>query len=277
MLQKRYPEAEKLFVHALELDPNSSEALQDLAALYIQQKELPKALARVNTQIERAPKNSAFYYLLGKLLVAVRQPAEAQVALQKAVELDQNNLDAFLVLARLQAEKGSMDEAVASYERVIQKNPDDVRPVILLGMLEEARGNWHQAQVLYQKALQVRPDYPVAANNLAYLLLEHGGNSDVALSYAQLARRGLPNFPPVADTLGWAYYLKGSFRLAIDLLEEAAKKAPDNTTYQYHLGMAYLKANDKARAREHLRRVLQLDPNFGAGNVRKTLEEIAAG
>ena len=61
------------------------------------------------------------------------------------------------------------------------------------GRLEESRGTGRNPRNLYQKALQIEPEYPVAANNLAYLLLEHGGNPDLALSYAQVARRGMPD------------------------------------------------------------------------------------
>jgi tetratricopeptide (TPR) repeat protein len=144
--------------------------------------------------------------------------------------------------------------------------------------LEESRGNWQKAQVLYQKALQAEPDYPVAANNLAYLLLEHGGNPDVALSYAQVARRGLPDAPNSADTLAWAYYQKGSYELAIELLEEAIKKAPQNPTYHYHLGLAYLKTDKRVQAKEHLERALQIDPKYPhADEVRKALSELAGG
>jgi Tfp pilus assembly protein PilF len=78
--------------------------------------------------------------------------------------------------------------------------------------------------------------------------------------------------PNSADTLAWAYYQKGSYRLAIDLLEEAVKKAPDNPTYQYHLGMAYQGANDKAQAKAHLERALQIDPKYAhADDIRKAL------
>ena len=41
--------------------------------------------------------------------------------------------------------------------------------------------------------MQVQTDYPVAANNLAYLMLEHGGDVNAALSLAQIGPRGLPD------------------------------------------------------------------------------------
>jgi Flp pilus assembly protein TadD len=148
--------------------------------------------------------------------------------------------------------------------------------LVFLGSLEQSRNNTARAEELYRKALQVQPDHPMAANNLAYLLLEQGRDIDVAVSLAQVARRGMPDSPVSADTLAWAYYHKGTYQLAIDLLEEALKKAPDNITFHYHLGMAYQKAGDKARARSHLQRVLQLNADFSkAGDVRRALNELA--
>jgi tetratricopeptide (TPR) repeat protein len=162
-----------------------------------------------------------------------------------------------------------------SYQESIQRNPRDVRSYILLGTLEEQRGNWQKAQELYQKALQVQPDYPLAANNLACLTLEHGGNADVALSLAQIARRGMPDSPSAADTLAWAYYQKGAYASAIDLLNEAVKQDPQNPTFHYHLGLAYQKTNDRARAKEHLEWTLKIDPNYSqAAEVKKTLAEL---
>ncbi len=51
---------------------------------------------------------------------------------------------------------------------------------------------------------------------LASVMLQSGGNLDVALSLAQTARRGMPDSPNVADTLGWIYYQKGAYRSAVD-------------------------------------------------------------
>jgi tetratricopeptide (TPR) repeat protein len=131
------------------------------------------------------------------------------------------------------------------------------------------------AQDLYQKALQVQPDHPLAANNLAYLMLEHGGNVDVALSLAQGARRQRQDLPEAADTLAWAYYRKGVYASAITLLEEAVKNVPRNPTYHYHLGLAYQKSGDAVRAKTHLNRALQIQHDFpNAEEARKALAQL---
>ena len=103
-------------------------------------------------------------------------------------------------------------------------------------------------------------------------MVESGQNTDVALSYAQAARRALPNAPNTADTLGWVYYAKGTYTSARDLLEQAAKAAPEDASIQYHLGMTYKKLSDDSNATTHLKKAIELAPNSDvARNAQKAL------
>ena len=92
----------------------------------------------------------------------------------------------------------------------------------------------------------------------------------MALSLAQTARRGMPNSPSTADTLAWAYYSKGTYGFARDLLEEAIKAAPNNATTQYHLGMVYAKLGDKSNAATHLKKAISLAPDSQAAKDAQT-------
>jgi tetratricopeptide (TPR) repeat protein len=146
------------------------------------------------------------------------------------------------------------------------------------GTLEERRGNWEKAQTLYEKVQNIQPDEPASANNLSYLLLEHGGNVDRALALAQTARRAMPNSVNTADTLAWAYYKKGIYTSAIDLLEENVKKAPQDSTYYYHLGLAYEKSNKVEQARNMLQHAIKLDPKSPhADEIHQALAELSSG
>ena len=202
----------------------------------------------------------------------------AQASLQKALDLDKNNMEAFAVLGQVQVASGSLDAAVKSWEAWMQKNPKDVRPYIMISSLEQTRNNWQKAQDLLQKAIQIDPNSPIVANNLAYLMLEHGGNPDVALNLAQTARRQAPDSPNIADTLGFAYYTKGIYSSSIDLFEEALKKQPDNASVHYHLGLAYDKAKNSAQARLHLEKAVKLNPNSAdAESAKKVLQQLGRG
>ncbi len=229
----------------------------------------------MTAQIAQSPNNSSYYQILANLQADNKDWTGAQNSLSKAIQLNKSNVSAYLALAQIETSQKSVDKAAATYQSAIETNPNDPRAYILLGSLENDRGNWEKAEALYQKALQVQPDSAVAANNLAFLMMQRGGNVDMAVSLAQTARRGMPDSPNTADTLAWAYYLKGSYRLAIGLLEDAVKKAPDNAMMQYHLGMAYQKVNDPARARMHLEKALQIDPKSTlASDAQKALTSL---
>jgi tetratricopeptide (TPR) repeat protein len=280
--QKKYPEAEKLYEQSLEKNPNFFEAMQGLVAIYAVQKQPQKALTRVQGQIAKAP-SSALYVLLGQLYATQNQLDEAEAAFTKAMSLDKKNVEAYFLLAQLQTARGSLDKAAQSYEQSILQAPQEIRSYVSLGMLEEKRHNFPRARELYEKALRVQPDASnpwaaIASNNLAYLLLENGGNADVALSLAQTARQNFPKLPNFADTLAWVYYRKGAYGSAVDLLKSAIHDAPNNAsaaTFHYHLGMAYDKINDKAHAREELERALQLDPKIeNAQEIRQVLSTL---
>jgi len=165
-------------------------------------------------------------------------------------------------------------EAIAGYQRARQTNPRDARLYVALGSLQETQGQWQQAETNYRQALQILPDYALAANNLAYLMLEHDENVNVAVSLAQTARKGLPNLPNTADRLGWAYYRESVFDSAIGLFQETIKGDAKNPTYHFHLGMAYEKKNDSSMAKKEFEETLQISPNYGqADEIRKFLSQ----
>jgi tetratricopeptide (TPR) repeat protein len=240
-----------------------------------------QAITAANTQIAKSPNNSGFYDLLGTALFYHKKDLSgAAAAFQKAAELDKNNSDAQLKLAQVQATKGSTDDAIATCRRALDNNPNEHGFYILLGDLYQSRQDWKRAAEAYQKALAIRPGNPLASHNLASIMLQSGGNLDVALSLAQTARRGMPTSPGVADTLGWIYYQKGAYHLAVGSLREALRlsqlsRSHDDPQLHYHLGMAYAKSGQPTLARQHLQQALRLDPNSGdARDARKQLAEL---
>jgi tetratricopeptide (TPR) repeat protein len=268
-------EAQKLFEESLTRNPDQIAGLNGLVSVFVRKKQPQKALERVQAQIAKSPSNDAFDVALADLQVARKDYKAAEASLQKATELNRNNLSAFVGLERNQATLGEYDKATATANAIIQRFPDRVEGFFLAASLKNNQGDWQGAEPLYQKALERRPNFPPAANDLAYLLLQHGGNVDVALSLAQSARRGMPESPMATDTLAWAYYQKGAYAMARDLLQEAAKKAPESSLIQFHMGMVYQKQNNNAEAKAHLERALKIDPNSSqAMEIRKIISQL---
>jgi cellulose synthase operon protein C len=278
LMQKRFPEAEKTYQQALEKDPSSAEGLSGVMNTYFAQKQFDKAIAAANVQIAKSPNNSNFYDLLGTALFNGKKDFPgAEAALRKAIELDKSNLDAVEKLGKVDLQLGATDQALALYQQAIKDNPKEIRFYILSGELYEAKQDWDHAKTMYQQALALQPDQPLASNNLAYVLLQQGGNVDLALSMAQTARRGMPDSPNAADTLGWAYYQKGIYQSAIDQFRESLRliekqSAPDDAAVHYHLGLAYQKANQLALARQQLEKALKISPKNA--EARKALSDL---
>ena len=278
LAQKHFGEAEKLYQQALEKDPSSSEALSGLMNTYVAQKQYDKAIAAANAQIAKSPNTSDFYDLLATALFDGKKDyAGAETALRKAIALDKNNIDALQKLGKVQAQQGSLDQALATYVQASKDNPGEASFYILAGEVYETKQSWDQAKTMYQQALTISPDNPLASNNLAYVLLEQGGNVDVAMGMAQTARRGMPNSPNAADTLGWAFYRKGIYQSAISQFQEALRLneragAPDDPVVHSHLGLAYQKSNQLSLARQQMEKVLKLKPDHS--DAKKALQEL---
>jgi tetratricopeptide (TPR) repeat protein len=245
---------------------------------YFAQKEFDQAIAAANAQIAKSPNVANFYDLLGTALFNGKKDLPgAEAALRKAIELDKNNSDAIEKLGKVQVQQGAADKALALYQQSIKDNPGDVTFYILSGELYEAKKDWDHAKGMYQQALNISPDQPLAANNLASVMLDQGGNVDVAMGLAQTARRGMPDSPNAADTLGWAYYQKGIYQSAISQFQEALRlnekrNGPDDADIHYHLGLAYQKANQNALARQQLEKAVKLSPNHA--DAKKALSEL---
>ncbi|HEX8817736.1 MAG TPA: tetratricopeptide repeat protein [Terriglobales bacterium] len=276
--QAQYDEAVKAYEQALDRNPNSKDALRGLINAYVALKQVDKAIAAANTQIAKSPDNAGFYDLLGTLLFRVKRDFNgAEAAFEKSIQLDTANPDSLLKLAEVKAAQGSIDGALAICAEALKGYPNDASFPILMGELYESRRDWPKTIDAYQKALAIRPDDPVASNNLAWAMVQSGGNLEIALSLAQTARRGMPDSPSAADTLGWVYYQKSDYGTAIHMFQDALKLttkigAPDDPGIHYHLGMAYAKTNQPTLARQQLQLVLKINPNFReADEVKKQL------
>jgi Flp pilus assembly protein TadD len=146
---------------------------------------------------------------------------------------------------------------------------------MLVAMMYERKGNIPKAQEAYEKTLALDPRFSLAANNLAYLYLEHGGDKEKALQLAQQAKEVTPDDPRISDTLGWILYKRGVYQQALGLLKESAAKLPDNPTVQYHLGLASLKVGDKEGARKALTTAVSSPGTFpGKEEARTALADL---
>ena len=274
-----HKEAMESFKKALELNPRQTDALALMVDVYIRDKKYDKALQLCRKQREKIgeqpPHLALIEYLQGNVFLAKRDLKKAQQHFEEAIKIDPNILAPYVALARIYMQTEKTDEAVVQYETVLRKNPKFLGGYMALGTIYEQRGDKEKAEANYRKALEIKSDFAPAANNLAWSLAETGNNIDEALGLAQIAKEQMPESPAVMDTLGWIYYLKGSYLSAIAELQDSVARDPDNPVINYHAGLAYYKNKQPDKAREFLEKALKIDQNFkGAEQARSILKNI---
>jgi tetratricopeptide (TPR) repeat protein len=274
MAQNQYAEAQKAYQQGLDQDPNSTDALGGMLNVDRAQKQPDRAIARLKTQLSSYPQNVGFHIMLGVLLEEKKDLAGAEQEFKQASDLDKKNSEALARLGMVRSERGATDQALQTYLDGSKINPKQITFYQLAGDIYMNRQDWDRAKQQYSKVLEIQPDNPLASNNLAYVMLQQGGNVDMAFQMAQTARKKLPDNANAADTLGWAFYHKHVYTSAINLFKEAVKKEPDSALYNYHLGLAYAKTGQAGLAKQQLDRVVKIKPNFPeVDELRRAVEE----
>ena len=181
----------------------------------------------------------------------------------------------YVALVKFYAQTKRYDKALEKLEQAKNVNAKNLGVHMLIGMIHEMRKDVPQAQAAYEKVLEINPRFGPAANNLAYLYSEYGGDKEKALQLAQTAKEVLPEDPRISDTLGWILYKRGIYERAVSLLRESAEKLGDNAEVQYHLGMAYLKTGNPQAAKDSLANALKLSESFtGVEEAKRVLADL---
>lgn len=274
--------AAKYFERALERDPASRPALEGLVALLIRVRQTDVIRRDLEARLDKSPRDSGLLMLLASVHAAERNLGAQESALKRVIELDPANLLAYVRLGQLYVQTNRLDEARAEYQRAVTQ-PDArgkglISTLTMLGLVLEAQGRTEHAREAYEQALKLDPEAPVAANNLAMIYLETGGDLDTALRMALRARERLPLHPAANDTVGWLYYNKRMAAEAIPYLELSVTQDGANATYHFHAGMAYWRKGETLKAQQALQKALALRADFaGAAEAKRVLDLIRGG
>jgi tetratricopeptide (TPR) repeat protein len=270
--QGKRPEARKALETSLELSPGFLDPLVQMVQMSLVDKQPDVALAIARKQATLVSTSAPHQMVLAGVYLARRETGPAETAYLKAIELDPKMSEPYRLLAALYADTKRYDQALARLGDALKAKPNDTGALMLTGVIYEQKGDNAKARDAYEKVLAVEPRAAAAANNLAWIYSEYGGDKDKALQLAQMAKEVAPDDPRVSDTLGWILYKRGIYQNALSLLRDSAAKLPDNPQVQYHLGMTYAQLGDQANARKALNAAIGSPADFqGKEDARKTL------
>lgn len=269
-----------------------------------------EALRTFQQAVADDPKDARAWLDLGLASEEVGDASAAEQAYRRAVDIDPGFPDPLNNLGVLLREAGKLDQAIDMLERAAAIDPALVAARFNLALAYEDQGRLEEAEREYRAVIARLPNDPVPRINLAMMLLEMGRaeaaaeelrvassmvRRDVLLSIAVgegLRRAGLPEEavpvlrnaleiatePPPTELLAelaLAHYATGDLESADAAMRRALRQDELDPALQYAYGSILAKRGDLGRARVHLRRAIELDPDGPyAARARARLETI---
>lgn len=247
------------------------------------------------TAAELAPTDYRWPYLEALTLV-LNEPDTGLERLRRGAELaPANRPEPRLRLAELLVERGDLDGAAALAEAVLKNQSVNGRAELVMARVAAARGDWaavldwagrcesdplcrRASALLRSRAFEALGDAGRAEAEFrtAAALPEPPGWPDPVVTEVQSLRVGAN----AQSDRGGALLREGRAAEAAEVLEEAARRAPDNPEPALLLGRALIQAGNAHRAREVLEDFAARFPSsvegwFNLGVARFQTDEVA--
>ena len=279
LAQKKYAEAEETFRDARRLDPSNTQALLAQAEAMWRRGTSNEALQLLQETSAENPSRWDLRLALGNMAVRVGEYDLALStfhAMLAGIEPDSKGRgDLYLRIGETYRRKGDLESAVANLRKAAEALPDNNVAAATLALVLDGAGKTEEAKAQYLAVLQRDPNNVVGMNNLAYLLSEQG-DVEEALSLALRAKEIMPDLDEVADTVGWIYLKKKNTDQAVRAFEALVRKTPGNSTFHYHLAMAYHQKGDKTAAIDQLKAALEANPRASeVDQIRRLMENLS--
>ena len=231
-------DAEGKFRAALELQPNSPEALQGLAQSLDQQKK-PQAVDAYRNYLAAEPDDKAARLRLVHLLVEQQKYDEAVAENAKDNAGQPATVDDLKLRADIEINQKKLDEAITTLRRALALAPNDAQLHGGLGRIYLEKRQFADAEKELKAALELD------RNNLAYW-----------------------------KDLSSTYYLAGNYQAALAALDVLGKAEAGGAGTWFIRALCYDKLNQVQPALDAYRKFLELDENKNPDQVWQANQRI---
>jgi len=173
-------EAEKSYKHAMDIDPNSEDALTGLAIVYSDVGDTKKAIEMLKVVTERDPSPRTLE-ALAQAYDQMRDYKAAADVLKKAMELAPDNARFQRELAKELLLSDQLDEALKLYNGIAQEDPKDPQSQLRISEIYRAKHDYEKARAALDKARALDSDNLDVRYEEVNLLADEG-KTDEAVS-----------------------------------------------------------------------------------------------
>uniref|UniRef100_A0A3B4UNG7 dolichyl-phosphate-mannose--protein mannosyltransferase n=1 Tax=Seriola dumerili TaxID=41447 RepID=A0A3B4UNG7_SERDU len=227
--QGKEKEAEALLKDSIRFGPHFADAYSSLASLYAEQKRFPEANEVYLKGIENCPDSSDLHNNYGVFLVDTELAAAHY---QQAVRLKPAHYVAMVNLGRLLRSSNENKEAESWYKALqVTRKVDILTP---LGALYYNTGRYEEALQVYREAAALQPESTDIWLALAQVLAMAGRTKEAEkMTLDIISREG--SCIECYRLLSAIYSKRGNFTEALDALDRALQQNPSDLTVRAEL------------------------------------------
>ena len=215
-----------------------------MALVRMRQGELEEAEVLLGEATRLDPAATAPHVGLGEIHAARGEWERAATSFTYAVERDPRLEAAHVGLLKVLVMLGDRQRVLVATERWTQTAPGSALAWAEWGTVCYRLGDVREASASLERALILDPDNLPAANNLAWILAETGGELDRALRLVEHVIQREP-IASAYDTLAYVHERRGHLADAIDAIERAIRLAPEDETFRTRLDNLRSRAETK--------------------------------
>src|SRR5213593_2583432 len=252
-------DSEKLWSHAVAIDPGSSIGQLSLGLALARHGKLAEAVEHYEAALRLEPGYVDANYAWGNALARQGKLAEAVEHYEAALRVKPDHANAHNNAGSALVRQGKLAEAIAHYEQALKIKPDHVDARINLGVALARQGKLAEAIEQYHRALQIKPDHADAHTNAGAALTRQGKLAEAIAHYEQ-ALKTKPDHADAHSNMGAALVGQGKLAEAIEHYQQALRAKPDHADAHTNLGEALAQQGKLDEAIEHYRRALEIRP-----------------
>jgi len=238
-------DSERLWTHALAVDPNSFMAHNNLGYALDRQGKLAEAIEHYRQALRIKPDYAEAHNNVGHALDGQGKSAEAIEHFQQALRIQPETAEAHVNWGLALDRQGKPAEAIEHLQQALRIQPENAEAHSNWGVVLGQQGKPAEAIGHFQQALRIKPDYSEAHSNWGVVLGQQGKPAD-AIEHFRQALRIQPENAETHNNWGVALTQQGKPAEAIEHFRRALRIQPENADAHNNLARA-LAQQDKAR------------------------------
>lgn len=273
LLAREYIEQDKVdigikFLKKLsEVNPEALNGLFYLGNIYAtKKKDLKSALKTYQTILNSDPDNLRVLELVAEIYLAEQNYTKALENFEKISDQIPSDISVQIKIALLHYELKQTDKAILEFEEILKSSPKSDRILYYLGVLYAEKFNTPLALHYFSQIPESSKFYDeVQVRQL--LLYKDEGQLAEGIRFAKEQTNKHSNHSLSYQLLATAYAFDNNLTAAINVLEQAQKKFPQDESILSALAQFYEKSGNSDRALAIMQKVIRLNPkNFMALN-----------